>query len=102
MYQACTKDEYTDTWHLEECEDLTGVKEAILVATKAGREIKISIPMEFSIDVTVSEGVPPFPVRKKSLKEETDKRLKEAAKNEATESGPEEDQGTGGEGNSPV
>lgn len=102
MYQVCTKDEYIDTWHLEECEDLTGVREAILAATRAGREIRISIPMEFSIDVKIKEEKLDFrQVTEKALTKRQQKE-KEAAKDEATESGPEEDQGPGSKSNSPV
>jgi len=102
MYQVCTKDEYTDTWHLEECEDLTGVKEAILAATKSGREIRISIPMEFSIDVKIqAEPSEKILTAKEKYRRGVEK-PKEEAKHEATESGPEKDPGSGDQGNRPV
>ncbi|MCK4721786.1 MAG: hypothetical protein KAT75_00710 [Dehalococcoidia bacterium] len=102
MYQVWTKDEFGDTWHLTECEDEEDVKGSILVATKAGNEVKVSLPMEFSIDVTIKEGKAGH--RELKVKEPTARQIKEkeVAENEVTESGPEEDPVAGDQGNSPV
>jgi len=102
MYQVCTKDEYTDTWHLVEINDINELKAAILDATKTGREIRISIPMEFSIDVTVSEEIPPLPVKKEKALTPSKKRWEVVKEHEVTESGSEKDQGSGDQSNSSV
>lgn len=102
MYQVWTKDEFGDTWHLTECKDEEDVKGSILVATKAGSEVKVSLPMDFSIDVTIKEASPEALAN--TVKRLTPRQIKEkeAAKDEATESGSEEDPVAGGQGNGSV
>ena len=102
MYQVWTKDEFGDTWHLIECKDKGEVKEEILAATKVGHEVLVSVPMEFSIDVKIKEPRPEYhPTVKEKYRRGVEK-PKEVVEDEAAESGPTEDPGTGGPGNGPV
>jgi len=102
MYQVWTKDEFGESWNLTECETTARVKESILAATKAGHAIKVSLPMEFSIDVNIKEEPPKAPVKKVKALTARKIKEKEVAEREATESGPAEDQGPGSPGNSSV
>lgn len=102
MYQVWTKDEYGDSWQLTEIESHDELKAAILDATKAGREIKLSVPMEFSIDVKIKE-VPPWPTFKEKTTETLRKKsLKKEAEDETTEGGPKKDTVAGDPGDRSV
>ena len=86
MYQVWTLEEFGDTWKLTECGDLVAVKEAILAATKAGREVKVSLPLGFSVDVKIEEAPAPVPPIEEKPLTDRQKREREAAESETQES----------------
>jgi len=102
MYQVWTKEEYADAWKVVECESMAEVKEEILAATRAGHEIKVSLPMEFSIEVEIKEEPTKAPFKKEQPPAPGEKKEKEVPKVETAKSGPEKDNGSGSEGHSSV
>ena len=102
MYQVWIKNEFNDEWVLTECPDKAAVKEAVLAATKLGQAVKVSVPVEFSVDVTIRE---PAAEKTLSSKEKYRKGVSEPIKedkDEVTPGGPEGDSGTGAESHGPV
>ncbi len=53
MYYLLTKEEFGEAYNLQELEDEDALKEAILEADKAGKEVKIAAPLEFRILTTI-------------------------------------------------
>ena len=55
MYTVWTKANYTDAWERIDCGDLEAVKREVLKATQEGREVEVTQPMDFIIEVKVKE-----------------------------------------------
>lgn len=102
MYTVWTKTQYADGWQKCDCDDLAEVKDEVLKATRDGREVEVTQPMDFSIEVKVKDVPVGGTTSSRRKKSSTENEGKEDDIGEADKSGPEKNQGPGGEGNGSV
>ena len=102
MYQVWTKAEYEDNWKLTECPDIAAVED--IIRANFGKEVavKVSTPVEFDAKIAVKVHAPTGPAGEPTAMAAVEKRLKEVATSEATQSETEPDKGAGGKGHGKV
>lgn len=102
MYIVWTKQDYADLWNRAECSDQEEVRAAILEADRVSEDIEVTLPVKFSVETKVKLEHPADPLTASPSRKRGKDKDKEEEKVETPESGPEENQDTGGPGNGPV
>jgi len=93
-YQVWTKDEFGDTYTKVDCGDLGAAKREVDKAVRAGREPILTVEVPYSLAIKVEAVGTEKPHHKETVAE-TEKRLKEAPKSEASQGEAEPGKSTG-------
>ncbi len=93
-YQVWTKEEFGDTYKKVDCGDLPAAKREVDLAVRAGAEPLLTVEVPYSLAIKVEAVGTEKPHRKETVAE-TEKRLKEEAKSEASQGEAKPDQSTG-------
>ena len=100
-YQVWIKDEFEDKYTKVDCGDLTAAKREIDKAVRVGGEPILTVEVPYSLAIKVEAVGTEKPHHRETLKE-TEKRLKEEAESEASQSEAEPGEDTGAEGKGKV
>ena len=96
-YQVWIKDEFEDKYTKVDCGDLAAAKREVDMAYRAGKEPILTVEVPYSLAIKV-EAVGTEKPHHRETKAETEKRLKEEAKSEASQGEAEPGESTGAEG----
>jgi len=95
-YQVWIKDEFGDTYTKVDCGDLAAAKREVDTAVRAGANPILTVEVPYSLAIKVEEPGAAKPHHRETAAE-TEKRLKEEAKSEASQSKAEPGEGPGAE-----
>ncbi len=93
-YQVWTKEEFGDTYKKVDCGDLGAAKREIDKAVRAGQEPILTQEVPYSLGIKIGEPGTEKPKRRETVAQ-TEQRLKEEAKSEASQGEAKPDQSTG-------